>query len=118
MPDNMTEVLTPGGTVTNYNWPPTNYPTDFDPVTKLTECPLWPDCPCSCGGGGGGSSAEARPMTSAERMAITPMPGELIYDIDLEILYVGDGVTVGGKAVDGGASADFTRVVFQDKTAN
>ena len=118
MPDTaLTEVFTPGGTVTNYNWPPTNYPTDFDPVTRLTECPMWPDCPCSGGGGGAGPST-AQNMTSAERMSITPKEGELIYDTDLEILYVGDGTTVGGKAVDGGASADFTRVVFQDKTAN
>lgn len=114
MPDDtLTEVLTPGGTVTNYDWPPTNYPTDFDPVTRLTECPMWPDCPCS-----GGGSADAKPMTSAQRMAITPKEGELIYDTDLDILFVGDGVTVGGKAVDGGAGADFTRVVFHDPTAN
>jgi len=50
MPDNTNEVLTPGGTVTSYNWPPTNYPTDFNPVTKLTECPAWPDCPCGSNG--------------------------------------------------------------------
>lgn len=115
MPDDnmLTEVLTPGGTVTNYDWPPTGYPSDFDPITKLTECPMWPDCPCSSGGGG---SANAKPMTSAERMAITPKEGELIWDTDLDILYVGDGTTVGGVSVDGGGSADFSRVVFHDNT--
>ena len=114
MPDiDITEVLTPGGTVTNWDPPPTNYPTDFDPVTRLTECPMWPDCPCP-GGGGGGGPATAEPMTSAERMSITPPEGKLIWDTDLAVLYVGDGTTVGGRAVDGGASADFTRVAFHD----
>lgn len=119
MPDNtLTEVFTPGGTVTNYNWPPTNYPTDFDPVTRLTECPMWPDCPCSGGGGGGGGPATAESMTSAERMAGVLPAGKLVWDTDLQLLYVGDGTTVGGVMVEGSASADFTRVVFQDKTAN
>ena len=112
MADNITEVLTPGGTVTNYDWPPTNYPTDFDPVTKLTECPMWPDGPCS--GGGGGGPATAKSMTSVERMAFTPKAGELIWDTTLQLLYVGDGTTVGGVQVEGSAGADFTRVVFHD----
>ena len=106
----ITDVLTPGGTVTYWDAPPTDYPTNFDPVTRLTECPMWPDGPCM----GGAGPATAEPMTSAERMTITPAAGKLIYDTDLEILYVGDGETVGGKAVDGGSSADFTRVTFHD----
>lgn len=27
---NITEVITPGGTVTNWDFPPTGYPSDFD----------------------------------------------------------------------------------------
>lgn len=111
MSDNLTEVLTPGGTVTNYDFPPTGYPSDFDPVTKLTECPMWPDGPC---GGGGGGPSTAKNMTSAERMAITPKAGELIWDTDLKLLYVGDGATIGGVLVEGSGSADFSRVVFHD----
>lgn len=116
MPNNTTEVLTPGGTVTNYDWPPTNYPTDFDPVTKLTECPMWPDGPC--GGGGGGGPATAKSMTSQERMSFVPKAGELIWDTSLQLLYVGDGTTTGGVQVEGSGSADFTRVVFHDEQAN
>ena len=95
MPDNtLTEVLTPGGTVTNYDWPPTNYPTDFDPVTRLTECPMWPDGPCPAVG-----AATAKAMTTAQRTAITPKTGEMIWDTNLNKLYVGDDSTVGGVAV-------------------
>lgn len=47
----ITDVLTPGGTVTYWDPPAPNYPTDFDPVTKLTECPLFPDCPYEANGG-------------------------------------------------------------------
>lgn len=34
--------------------------------------------------------------TTAERLGITPDSGELIYDETLEIVYYGDGATVGG----------------------
>lgn len=37
--------------------------------------------------------------TTANRLAYTPKAGELLYDIDLAQLYVGDNVTVGGNAV-------------------
>lgn len=108
---NLTEVLTPGGTVTNYDFPPTGYPSDFDPVTKLTECPMWPDGPCQ---GGCGFSAKAKNMTSEERLASTPDPGQLIYDTTLDLLFVGDGSTEGGVQVESTDQADFSRVVFHD----
>lgn len=37
--------------------------------------------------------------TTAQRTAITPLAGELIYDTDLSKFYYGNGVTVGGVAV-------------------
>ena len=45
--------------------------------------------------------------TDAERLAITPVEGELIYTTDTKLLYVGDGTTAGGTLVtgSGGASA-------------
>lgn len=48
----------------------------------------------------GGSGVEV--MTTAERTAITPDEGKLIYDSELEALYVGDGVTAGGIPVGSG----------------
>lgn len=38
--------------------------------------------------------------TNAERLTITPAQGELIYTTDTKKLYVGDGSTVGGTAID------------------
>ncbi len=38
--------------------------------------------------------------TDAQRAIITPLDGELIYTTDTKKLYVGDGTTAGGKAVD------------------
>lgn len=38
--------------------------------------------------------------TNAERLLITPLQGELIYATDTKKVYVGDGTTVGGVAVD------------------
>jgi len=43
--------------------------------------------------------------TDAQRLLITPLQGELIYTTDTKQLYVGDGSTVGGTAVDTGAVA-------------
>jgi len=47
--------------------------------------------------------------TDAQRLAITPAEGELIYTTDTKELYVGDGSTVGGVAVDTG-TVSFTGV--------
>ena len=41
-------------------------------------------------------------MTTAERTAITPEAGQLIFDTTLGILFVGNGATPGGTAVGGG----------------
>lgn len=38
--------------------------------------------------------------TDAQRLTITPLAGELIYTTDTKRLFVGDGVTEGGNAVD------------------
>ena len=38
--------------------------------------------------------------TDAQRALITPLDGELIYTTDTKKLYVGDGTTAGGLAVD------------------
>ncbi len=43
--------------------------------------------------------------TNAQRLLITPLQGELIYTTDTKQLFVGDGTTVGGTAVDTGAVA-------------
>ena len=39
---------------------------------------------------------QIRRGTTAERLSITPVPGELIYDTDVGTIYVGDGTTPGG----------------------
>lgn len=39
---------------------------------------------------------QIRRGTTAERLSITPVVGELIYDTDVGTIYVGDGVTAGG----------------------
>ena len=38
--------------------------------------------------------------TDAQRALITPLDGELVYTTDTKKLYVGDGTTAGGIAVD------------------
>jgi hypothetical protein len=43
--------------------------------------------------------------TNAQRLLITPAEGELIYTTDTKKLFTGDGVTVGGVAVDTGTVA-------------
>lgn len=48
--------------------------------------------------------------TNAQRLLITPAEGELIYTIDTKLLYVGDGSTAGGVAVDSGAATTFTGI--------
>ena len=57
--------------------------------------------------------------TDAERLLITPLEGELIYTTDTKKLYVGDGITVGGNAVDalgggGGGLADLSQSSIND----
>lgn len=58
-------------------------------------------------GNGSTATAEALPMTTTERTAITPDAGVLIYDTDIETLFVGDGSTQGGVKVEGGGD-DYT----------
>jgi len=45
--------------------------------------------------------------SNAQRLLITPAEGELIYTTDTKLLYVGDGTTAGGVAVDSGAATTF-----------
>jgi hypothetical protein len=45
--------------------------------------------------------------SNAQRLLITPAEGELIYTTDTKLLYVGDGSTAGGVAVDSGAATTF-----------
>ena len=52
-------------------------------------------------------------MTTAQRTAITPEDGQLIYDSQLETLYVGDGHTVGGVAVGSGGGGGGATPVIQ-----
>jgi hypothetical protein len=44
--------------------------------------------------------------TNAQRLAITPLSGELIYTTDTGLLYVGDGTTPGGILVGDGTSGN------------
>jgi hypothetical protein len=44
----------------------------------------------------------------AERLLMTPVEGELIYTTDTKLLYVGDGVTAGGKLVTGAGGGGST----------
>jgi trimeric autotransporter adhesin len=42
--------------------------------------------------------------TDAERQGTTPLDGELIYTTDTKALYIGDGVTAGGKLISSGST--------------
>jgi hypothetical protein len=44
---------------------------------------------------------QIRRGTTAERLTITPLPGELIYDTTTEEIFVGDGVQAGGRITTG-----------------
>jgi hypothetical protein len=44
--------------------------------------------------------------TNAQRLAITPLSGELIYTTDTDLLYIGDGTTPGGILVGDGISGN------------
>lgn len=61
----------------------------------------------------GGDTVET--MKTAERTAITPEAGQLIYDTDEGALYVGDGVTAGGIPVgSGGGGGGGTPATIKD----
>ena len=47
-------------------------------------------------GGGSGGSSYAKAMSTAQRMAYVPAAGSLIWDTDLERLFIGDSHTAGG----------------------
>lgn len=58
---NYQAVISSGGAVIAHQFPPTNYPTDVDPVTRVTECDYGTECPCigitpGSGSTGGGST--------------------------------------------------------------
>jgi hypothetical protein len=50
---------------------------------------------------------QIRRGTTAQRLSITPLVSELVYDITTKLVYVGDGVTAGGIAIDQDSSPDF-----------
>lgn len=60
-------------------------------------------------------TATAISLPSEKRLSIVPKAGALVWDTDLKLLYVGDGVTVGGVALDSSAGPDFSNVVFHDE---
>lgn len=55
-------------------------------------------------------SGGAQVMTTEERLATTPDEGKLIYDSELEAMFVGDGVTPGGVLVGGGGEGTVTGI--------
>ena len=58
-------------------------------------------------------------MTTAERTAIVPDEGQLIYDSNFDALYVGDGHTVGGIAVGtGGGGGGATPIIKSTISGN
>lgn len=54
--------------------------------------------------------------TNAQRLAITPLSGELIYATDTDLLYIGDGSTPGGILVGDGTSASGGVTTFNGLT--
>jgi len=52
---------------------------------------------------------QIRRGTTAQRFSITPLPGEPIYDTDLQTVFIGDGVTQGGVAAISGITAEDAR---------
>ena len=49
---------------------------------------------------------QIRRGTTTQRLSITPLPGEPIYDIDLQTVFIGDGNTPGGVAAISGITAE------------
>jgi hypothetical protein len=57
---------------------------------------------------------QIRRGTTAERLSITPLPGELILDTDLNTVFIGNGSTIGGvSALTGITSEDAMDIVGQ-----
>ena len=54
---------------------------------------------------------QVRRGTNAQRLLITPLPGELIYTTDTRNVYVGDGLTLGGILVSGSGGGLLTEDV-------
>jgi hypothetical protein len=50
---------------------------------------------------------QIRRGTTSQRLSITPLVSELVYDTTTKLVYVGDGVTAGGIAIDQDSSPDF-----------
>lgn len=48
--------------------------------------------------------------TSAQRVAMIPLMGELVFDTDLKTMFVGDGVTYGGNPFSGEVGAPATAI--------
>ena len=46
--------------------------------------------------------------TDAERRSITPAEGELVYTTDTKLVFVGDGVTLGGNVITASTGGSFT----------
>ena len=88
--------------IIDYEFPPTNYQAAPVPTEDTEDI----------------GAAVAISMTAAERTAITPIPGELIWDTTYNTLFVGDGITPGGTAVEGGGSSggDFTSVTYWESS--
>lgn len=100
-----TAILPGGYQIIDYQFPPTNYQAAPVPTQDTEDC--------------SGGAATALSMTSAERLAIIPDPGELIWDTTIHVLFVGDGQTQGGIMVEGGGSGgDFTSVTFWQRINN
>ena len=59
---------------------------------------------------------QLRRGTNAQRSAITPLQGELLYTTDTKTLYVGDGTTAGGTIVSGGGGGGATYAISAETT--
>lgn len=57
---------------------------------------------------------QLRRGTTSERLSIVPLPGEPIYDTDLDTIFIGNGITAGGiSAITGITSEDAQDIVGQ-----
>ena len=96
-PADDTAVLPMDQSIINWQYPPTGYQSYDGPLMD-------PD------------NATAVSMTTDARLAFVPQAGYLVWDTNLQQLFVGDGTTPGGVVIDsgGGGGGDFRRVVFHD----